>query len=169
MIQPNTVDQTIIREQISSSLVMAANALKPMQIDTIAEDDFASLRPSIHAGFCYQNSLVSAIQLGARGVVLGAALVSIGPHTWPVEHAWVWLDDDRYCDPTYQLLNEQSDAQSGCLYYGLIHVTLDEYLNMATRVGKNGCHYLAQDVLYFRRSEQYRHLFKITTMSDATA
>ncbi|MEM0550378.1 MULTISPECIES: hypothetical protein [Aeromonas] len=146
---------------VSHALVMSPDHLTPMAVSNIPETEFAWLRSRVMPGFCYDNAWLTANHLGAAGVVLGAALVNIGGHQIPVEHAWVWDGGDRYYDPTYQLLDEAHQGRlNATSYYGLIRLSMDEYLAFAEECSNPLPNLIAVDVVQFRRHPRFSHLFK---------
>lgn len=144
---------------ISRCLGVTESQLNQVTIEPLKGEHFDYLKPEIHAGFCFDNSLRVGVALDLESIVYGVAVITIGDNILPIEHCWCRDDSGRYYDPTYQTFDPKC-FKTKPVYYSLIEIAIDDYLEIAFQERGELSRICALDFTALRHTKRFTEYFK---------
>lgn len=143
------------KDDIGNFLVINPKFLVPVTLVPLNKKLFNRVAGSMMVKGCYNNALNAAIDLDARAIVIGVAVINdLG---FPVEHAWIQMPDGSHTDPTFQDQHGEEYVDK-YTYYSLYTIPRSKYLRLAKELSP-GSQVMAIDMTTLRRWPETQHLF----------
>ena len=120
--------------------------LYEVNVSLMTDEEVSVARQVVEPKQCYHNSFRLCSQLGYRFVF------GIVHNVIPIEHAWLLTPDDRFVDPTLELVLPEEKFS----YYSLIDLHFSEVMEIAEKTG------YPPMASTLRQFDKYHFLFKDT-------